>query len=452
MLGGAWLTLRQAQEALKNGRLDEAHRLLGQSGAQGHKRCYDLLQQLAQAFVERGERHLRHNDPDAAWADLLHAEQVAGSDGVAARLRQTLTGLALAEVRAKLEAGQPARAAEAAALLRERCVRQPELQTLEEMAKDWMSAQEVADRGEMSQAVAAVQRLRRHWPALPALEQLEQDLGQRRDKLAAILPQLHEAIADGHWRNVLRLADEVLALAPHHGEARKARLRAWQAIEPSTVGDRAARPEAETPPRPVEVPNRFLLWIDGVGGYLVCLAPKVNIGQATPDTTVDIPLFADVSRLHATITRDAEGYLLEAVRPVAINGKAADRALLQSGDRITLGASCQLQFRQPVPISTSARLDLASGHRLAQAVDAVLLMADTLVLGPSEQAHVNLPDVRQPVVLFRQKDGLGVRHAGPFTVDGKKCTERATLGAQATVSGEEFTLAIEPVGTRMGRT
>jgi len=50
MLGTAWLTLRQAQEALKNGRLEEAQRLLSQSGAQGHRRSWNLLQQLARGY------------------------------------------------------------------------------------------------------------------------------------------------------------------------------------------------------------------------------------------------------------------------------------------------------------------------------------------------------------------------------------------------------------------
>ena len=38
MLGFAWLALRQAQEALDRGRLEEAQRLLGQNCLQGHKR------------------------------------------------------------------------------------------------------------------------------------------------------------------------------------------------------------------------------------------------------------------------------------------------------------------------------------------------------------------------------------------------------------------------------
>src|SRR5688572_30548644 len=107
---------------------------------------------------------------------------------------------------------------------------------------------------------------------------------------------------------------------------------------------------------------------------------------------VDIALLADVSRHHATIQRDTEGYFLEAVRSVQINGQPSDKTLLRSGDRITLGSSCQLQFWQPVPVSTSARVDMVSGHRFAEPVQAVLLMADTLVIGPTSQAHVQVPD------------------------------------------------------------
>src|SRR5262249_5384800 len=92
---------------------------------------------------------------------------------------------------------------------------------------------------------------------------------------------------------------------------------------------------------PGDVPTRFFLWIDGVGGYLVCQGNRLTFGQAGLDARVDVPLVADVSRLHATVSRDAEGYLLEAVRPIQVNGATVTRALLQAGDRVTLGATCQ---------------------------------------------------------------------------------------------------------------
>ena len=160
----SWLTLRQAQEALKNGRLEEAHRLLCQPAANGHKRSWELLQQVAQGFVERGEAHLRHEDAAAAWNDLIAAEQVGVNGSAAGCLRQALTRLGLAEIRSLLEAGEPQRAADAITQLRDRSVSQPELQVLDEAAKNWVLAREQAGRGEFSQALQTMSRVRRLLP------------------------------------------------------------------------------------------------------------------------------------------------------------------------------------------------------------------------------------------------------------------------------------------------
>src|SRR5438445_2302645 len=414
MLGLGWLTVRQAQEALKNGRLEDAHRLLGQSACQGHKRSWELQGQLARAFVERGERHLEREEATKAWHDLVHAEQLGTSDGNAGGLRQALTKKGLAEVRQLLDAGEPGLAGDAIARLRERSVRQPELTLLEEAAKDWGEAQELAGRGEFARALQTVDRLRRLLPApVRALDKFQRDLERARETFAPLLVELHEAVEQARWREVVQLSDQALALAPQHAEARRARSRAWKVIEPVTVavaGSSATPAPVSSQPEPAA--PRFLLWIDGVGGYLVCLGNRVTLGQATPESHMDVPLYADVSRHHATLTRDSEGYLLEAVRPMQVNGRPVEKTLLQSGDRITLGATCQLQFRQPVAVSASARLDLASGHRPPLAVDAVLLMADTLVLGPGSHVHVPMPDLAQPVVLYRHKEGLGIRYPG----------------------------------------
>jgi len=164
-----------------------------------------------------------------------------------------------------------------------------------------------------------------------------------------------------------------------------------------------------------------------------------------------VPLVADVSRLHATLGRDAGGYVLEAVRPIQVNAKTATRALLQPGDRVTLGTSCQFLFRQPVPLSSTARIDLVSGHRLPVGVDAVLLMAETLVLGSDAKVHINVPDLKESVVLFRHKDGLGLRHQGTMTVNGQKCSQRGLLGCRAHVVAGEVAFALEPVGARIGQ-
>jgi hypothetical protein len=67
MLGTGWLTIRQAQEALEHGRLEEAHRLLQQPVTVGHKGSSALLKEVAQRLVARGHQHLDHGDVVAAW-------------------------------------------------------------------------------------------------------------------------------------------------------------------------------------------------------------------------------------------------------------------------------------------------------------------------------------------------------------------------------------------------
>jgi hypothetical protein len=455
MLGFAWLILRQAEEALTKGRLEEAQRLLSQPTARGHKRSWDLLQQVARGYVERGERRLRHDDGEAAWLDLIQAEQMGGTETGATRLRQALVSLGLTQVRALLEAGDPGRAVETVSQLGERSVRHPELKVLEDSARGWLQARELASRGEFGQALGTMDSVRRLLPgALPARALFHDELQERQRTFPFLLARLHGAAASSRWADVLALTEQVLALAPQHKEARKLRDLAWKAVQPATVAHTGVLPEepASAEPELLETPYRFLLWIDGVGGYLVCLGGRVTLGQATPEASVDVPLFADVSRIHATITRDAEGYLLETVRRVQVNMQPVERTLLRPNDRVTLGACCQMVFRQPAAVSATALLEVVSGHRLPLALDGVVLMAETLILGPGTQAHVTVPGLKQAVVLFRHKDGLGVRCVGGLTVNGQKARDRALLGTTATVAGDDFAFAIEPVGERLGQT
>ncbi len=522
-----WILLRQAREALKNGQPEEAHRLLNRLIKLGHKRSWELTLQVVRAYIERGELHLRQDDVEAAWHDLLRAETLGTTDPLTGRLRQALTRLGLAEVRALLETGRPMPAIEAIQRLRDRTVRLPELVPLEEAAQEWIMAQEMADHGDFTLARLSIERIRRRISFLPSgLDQFQAELDRRQASFEQALPNVEKALANKEWREALKWLEQVITAAPQHREALQLRTRTWQMLQPETVLLRASPLSArtvresapaviiaaqngidplvdmgntlnapthapqtqrlnadvsvasavdasasdsttsqtryqsteasptslhqeESPPTPLPapegLPKRFLLWIDGVAGFLVCLAPRVTLGQATADGPIDVPLFADVSRLHATIFRDEEGYSFEASKDAQINGKPLAQAILQSGDRITLGKACQLLFRLPLPGTLTARLDVVSGHRLPLAVDSVLLMADQLLLGPSPQVHVELSPGTPRIVLYRHKEGLGIRCGQDFYVDGRKCSGSILLPAQACVTGEHFAFAIEPV-------
>ena len=206
----------------------------------------------------------------------------------------------------------------------------------------------------------------------------------------------------------------------------------------------ADEPDATQAGRP-KAGTRFLLWIDAVGGYLVCLGDHISIGQPA-GWHVDVPIMADLSRLHAWIEREGEGYLLRAVRPAMINRRAVPEvAVLADRDEIALGQGTRLRFRQPTPLSRTARIDIESPHRLALAADAVLLIAETCIIGRAASSHVVAPEWSREFVLFRQGDELWCRTACEFEVDGQPCRDRARLTLSSRIRGEGFSLALEPV-------
>jgi hypothetical protein len=446
MLGMGWLTLRQARAALQNGRLEEAQQLLGQPAVRGHRKSWDLLHQLTKGYVERGQRHLRQQNIAAAWDDLLQAEALAPTDPAAQSLRLLLTRQGITELRSLLEAGETQRAVEVVGRLAQKAVAQAELRHLEDAVKDWVLTQDLADRGEFPLAQQMFERVRRVVTDGAGVERFEHELRDRAARFAEALPPLHEAVDQRRWRDVLHLAEKVLVVSPQHGEARKARARAWKCQEPETIAEpRAGHSLDSTANDDRSGPTkRFLLWIDGVGGYLICLGNRVSFGQATAEGSIDVPLLADVSRLHAVLQRDGEGYVIESSRALTVNGKPAGKATLHPGDRVTLGAACQFLFQTPVPVSTTARLDLVSGHRLPLSIDGILLMAETMVIGPGPAVHVPVADMERSVVLYRHKDGLGIRCSGEFKVNGNAAKDREVLPAYATVSTPQLSFAIEP--------
>jgi hypothetical protein len=198
--------------------------------------------------------------------------------------------------------------------------------------------------------------------------------------------------------------------------------------------------------RGVKPSERFMLWVDGVGGYWVCLADEVLVGQPSDRGTTDIPILADISGRHARIRRDGEEYVIEALREVRVEGRTVRPASwLRDGNRIQLGEGVKLAFHRPHPLSATARLDFVSHHRTQPSADAVLLMADSCVLGPKFNSHIVCRDWSREVVLIRQEEGLFCRTPGRFEIDGAACKDRGRLARNSRVVGEGFSLSLEPI-------
>jgi len=191
--------------------------------------------------------------------------------------------------------------------------------------------------------------------------------------------------------------------------------------------------------------ERFALWVDGVGGYLVCLRDSVVLGQYTADATVDIAFQADLSRKHAVIRRQNETYFVDPLGTTKIDGRLIQApAMLHDGDELQLGSVVRVRFRRPHPLSATARLEPVSFHRVRPGVDAVLLMSESLVLGPRWQNHIVCRDWSSDLVLGRQSGELFCRAMRPIEIDAQECDGRGRLTFASRVSGEDFSICLEP--------
>ncbi|HEX4150415.1 MAG TPA: FHA domain-containing protein [Pirellulales bacterium] len=205
------------------------------------------------------------------------------------------------------------------------------------------------------------------------------------------------------------------------------------------------KPQLQSRCQSMQKPARFWLWVDGVGGFLVCEAAACTIGQ--PAAEVEIGILADVSSRQAIIRRQQDDYLLEPLRPTKLEGRVlAGPALLSDRATIQLGESVRLLFRRPHPYSASACLNLASGHRTLPASDGILLAADSLVLGASSRAHVRCRAWTSEVVLYRQQGQWACRSAGPVEIDARQTIGGGLLERSSRIVGPDFSFSLEEAG------
>jgi hypothetical protein len=203
------------------------------------------------------------------------------------------------------------------------------------------------------------------------------------------------------------------------------------------VGSEGAQPSGD----------KFVVWIDEVGAFLMFLKNEITVGGPAADGAgADLALLANLSRRHATLARSGERYLLEAHAPVHVAGRPVhDRVDLADGSELALGANVRLRFRIPSAMSGTARLDFASDHRPTRAVDAVILMDDTCLIGPTAENHIRCPGWRQSVLLFRRDGKLWCKSREEIFLDGRHAPDGGRLESGMVVTGAEVRFRIEEV-------
>lgn len=206
----------------------------------------------------------------------------------------------------------------------------------------------------------------------------------------------------------------------------------------------SSRAGGSSPRDTTALPARMLLWIDQVGGFLVCLRDEVTIGATNggPEE-VDIPLMANLSRRHATIHRQGETYSIAAHAPSFLGDRAIDHeAWLSSNKDLRLGG-VGFRFRQPTVLSATAVLDSKTSHRIAGGAEGIVLMHELCLLGPAADHHIVCRHWNDPIILFRRKDQLRCKSPGPLFVNGELVEGDAALAHGSIVTGTDARFRVE---------
>lgn len=245
---------------------------------------------------------------------------------------------------------------------------------------------------------------------------------------------------------------------------------------------------------------RWLLWVDGVGGYLMLPGDDWTIGgpgtswgpgaswgpanswgqgnswgtggsgEMGPAEEAEICVQGDLSAREACLRRLGGDYVLQPFAAALLGDRRMHRPTpLRDGDRFTFAtraaslrlaaerggaaagnaaaggveaAGVRFSFAKPHPLSSSARLTLVSRHRLRPRCDAIILLADTCILGPSRTSHVVAAAAESEVVLLFSAGRWWCRGMGETNVDGEPREGRFELvpGTRVESGGIAFSL------------
>ena len=259
---------------------------------------------------------------------------------------------------------------------------------------------------------AFVRQVARHWD----------------DRDTTYFPNLHSTAQRGESNMAGRVADGRGRSSLHQGRADQQRSSAKEGGEMAS-----------------QSATQGVLWVDAVGGYLVTLKDDILIGQAVPDPGTDVTIQADISRRHARIQRAGEDYLVHPYAVVTVDSQPIVKATpLADGAEIGLGRSVTLLFRKPHALSNSACLTVSSGQRLEPAVDGVILMGETCLLGPAAENHICCDHWDGSVVLSRGDEGkLKFRAGERLDIDGTTVGDQGQVAWGSRVSGKNFAITLE---------
>lgn len=526
--------IKQAKNALQDGRLDEAFSIATEKDVRDHRGGQIVLERLVDPLLDRADQNLGEGRLRDALLDVERALQAGGNRPRATQLRAKIQEalwtrergarrerevidsarqhIQLGSLRTGMELldGVPGGDSSVRRLKREAEKREQTAEKALAQAKkllaggEWLEAltktKEALDAEGRSQEVQDLV-LEVKKAVLHQISQAfdEGRLGAGADLLAALRPVQPQSLEARPFEDALAALREA-ARACQGSDYETARTKvkglqrvlpraAWlkesvEALEKITEGISALRagplgsenflrsssPEMNPSPKTLTLPQgrspvpvvprgaessnfatgqgpprgqRFLLWVDGMGTYLILTSDQIAIGRSGSSSGPEIALPANLAGYHAEILRSDDDYFaVSAQGTVEVDGRSISKKLLVSGDELILSPQCRLTFELPNPMSSTALLSLQKSLRIEGDVRQIILLKDLLILGPNPSCHVETRGKGEPVILSYAPEGFTCRAQEDILVKDSPAGREATIPFGAHVQVGDLTFAI----------
>ena len=186
---------------------------------------------------------------------------------------------------------------------------------------------------------------------------------------------------------------------------------------------------AEQSPRPAAgaLPSKFVIQIDGVGGFLTLRDDTVKIGPISSSNRPTLALIATAELPTVTIQRQEGDYVLRSEQPIFIGERQIREKLLSDGDKIALSMRCRMKFQRPNAASGTATLLLSSARLPRPDINHVILMDREVLVGPSSGHHIVTSDGGDTVAFYVRDGRMFCRTNDPIIIDGRSCSPDTPL-------------------------
>lgn len=169
--------------------------------------------------------------------------------------------------------------------------------------------------------------------------------------------------------------------------------------------------------------ERWRLWIDGCGGYLLLTGEEWEVGGAREHESPAISARADWPRKAGKLVREDQDYFWQPAE--------SKQQLVIPGTSVPISGSAVMTLNCPSSLSNSAVLTLTPPHRFGGHVDAIILVDKTLVIGPGETNHIRTHHFSDQAVMVKRADGWHAKLAteSKFASFSQAPQNRITLGS-----------------------